>query len=251
MEPAPRQELTHEPLRALLEEFRSGAIQVPEFQRVAALQDEWVRHLLASVSLGYPIGAIMLLEAGSTTVRFESHSVQGAPPASSAPKRYLVDGQHRMSSLYQALASAEGVLVEDNAKRAFYIDMEVALDPAADRDQAIVSFETDLDPRPAGPEGEHALYPLRLVFCSEQERRRWQLEFVQSGPAGDRGARAALLRQFETTVLPAFENYHIPAFKLARETTRWTVRMRGGAAGPALSDEFRVPSNSDGSNPPA
>ena len=62
-----------EPLARLLEEAHDGRIQVPEFQRELILTDEWMKSLLASVSLGYPIGAVTLLEAGSREMRFESH----------------------------------------------------------------------------------------------------------------------------------------------------------------------------------
>ena len=54
-----------EPLARLLEEAHDGRIQVPEFQRELILTDEWMKSLLASVSLGYPIGAVTLLEAGT------------------------------------------------------------------------------------------------------------------------------------------------------------------------------------------
>ena len=62
-----------EPLARLLEEAREGRIQVPEFQRELILTDEWMKSLLASVSLGYPIGAVTLLRQGPE-MRFETRS---------------------------------------------------------------------------------------------------------------------------------------------------------------------------------
>jgi hypothetical protein len=68
-----------EPLARLLEEAHDGRIQVPEFQRELILKDEWMKSLLASVSLGYPIGAVTLLEAGTREMRFETGLSQTLP----------------------------------------------------------------------------------------------------------------------------------------------------------------------------
>ena len=40
--------------------------------------------------------------------------------------------------------------------------------------------------------------------------------------------------------LAAFAHYLVPAIRLPREATRWTIRVRGGADGPRLSEAFRV-----------
>ena len=61
-----------EPLARLLEEAHDGRIQVPEFQRELILTDEWMKSLLASVSLGISDRSWMLLEAGSREMRFEN-----------------------------------------------------------------------------------------------------------------------------------------------------------------------------------
>jgi hypothetical protein len=229
-------EMTQEPLGRLLEQFEIGTIQVPEFQRDVALKDDWVKHLLASVSLAYPIGAVMLLDAGNPEVRFETHAINGAPQPVAEPSRVLVDGQHRMSALYQALMSGSGVTIggtEPPMKRWYYIDARAAIDPNVDRDVAILSMAAE-------SVGERGLFPLRLIFGPESDLKLWKFEFIQAGPSAGSDSRSEWLREFEEQVLNAFREYHVPAFRLHQATTRWTVRMRGGAAGPALSDKFRV-----------
>ena len=104
-----------EPLARLLEEAHDGRIQVPEFQRELILTDEWMKSLLASVSLGYPIGAVTLLEAGSREMRFESTSIADPPLSSHEPERLLIDGRRRITGLYQALASGRPVEIRDGA----------------------------------------------------------------------------------------------------------------------------------------
>ena len=221
-----------EPLERLLEEAHDGRIQVPEFQRELILKDEWMKSLLASVSLGYPIGAVTLLEAGNREMRFESSPIADPPLSSREPERLLIDGRRRITGLYQALASGRPVQIRDGAnepaQRGYYIDIAAALDPAVDRDEAIISVP---DPSGAESEWEQSLPPLRLVFGAKAERGRW-LKRLASYSAERSG-------RFETEVLAAFDGYQVPTIVLDKETTRWSVRVHGGAEGRSLSDRFR------------
>lgn len=228
-------ELTNEPLGQLLEQVHDGRIQVPEFQRAVTWDDDGVKLLLASVSQSYPIGAVKLLQAGSSELRFECRPVAGAPSSSIDPERLLLDGQHRIAALYQVLASARVVPSHDAQKkpmrRWYYIDMRAALDPDADRDDAIVSVPDAREEL----EWEQGLYPLRFVFGAQAELRRWQRGYTQQGD--DRGP---LLARFEHEVVAAFKGYALPTINVGRDWTRWAVRVHGGRDGRSLSDRFRV-----------
>lgn len=108
---------TKETLKKLLEKVQEGSIQLPEFQREWVWEDDRIKSLLASVSLSYPIGTLMLLQTGNPDVRFKARSVAGAPSSPSEPERMLLDGQQRMTSLFQALASGEVVQTQDDHKK--------------------------------------------------------------------------------------------------------------------------------------
>jgi hypothetical protein len=226
-----------EPLERLLEEAHDGRIQVPEFQRELILTDEWMKSLLASISLGYPIGAVTLLEAGATEMRFERHGIAD-PSSPREPERLLIDGRRRITGLYQALASGRAVQIRDGAnepaQRWYYIDIAAALDPAVDRDKALISVP---DPSAAESEWQQSLYPLRLVFGADAERRRWRAGFARHG--GAEAARDELMRRFETQILAALDGYLVPTIVLGKETTRWSLRVHGGPEGRSLSDRFR------------
>ena len=62
-------------LFTLLGRIRDLKIQLPDFQRGWIWDDEHVRSLVASISLSYPVGAVMMLEAKSTTVNFKVRPV--------------------------------------------------------------------------------------------------------------------------------------------------------------------------------
>jgi len=92
-----------EPLSRLLDEAVEGKLQLPDFQRGWVWDDYGIRSLLASVSQSFPVGAIMTLRTGGE-VRFQPRSIEGLTFANPGPQpeRLLLDGQQRLTSLYQA-----------------------------------------------------------------------------------------------------------------------------------------------------
>src|SRR5262245_35867444 len=99
----------------LLRVVGSGALQLPDFQRTFKWDDSHITSLLASVSLGYPIGVIMTVETGGSGSRFKFRPLEGTKPeaATQNPSLMLLDGQQRLTSLYQALLSGEPVQTLD------------------------------------------------------------------------------------------------------------------------------------------
>jgi len=128
---------TAEPLlHELLEDVHQCSIQLPDFQRGWVWDDNHIRELIASVSLSYPIGAVMLLEAGGDHVRFKARPVEGVELRNlPSPDKLILDGQQRLTSLYQSLFSGKVVETQDARKRPlrrwYYIDIRKALDPTS------------------------------------------------------------------------------------------------------------------------
>ena len=63
---------TKNSLLDLLKDIESGEIERPDFQRGWVWDDEHIRSLLASVSVSFPIGAVMLLKTGGDGVKFKN-----------------------------------------------------------------------------------------------------------------------------------------------------------------------------------
>ena len=68
---------TKTPLHDLLRRANSGKLQLPDFQRSWVWDDDRIRSLLASVSVSFPIGAVMLLETGGQHIRFKPRPSPG------------------------------------------------------------------------------------------------------------------------------------------------------------------------------
>lgn len=69
---------TAEPnLKDVLADIHNGIIQLPDFQREWVWDDRHILELIASVSLSFPIGAVMFLEAGGVPFAVERHACAG------------------------------------------------------------------------------------------------------------------------------------------------------------------------------
>jgi hypothetical protein len=224
---------TKESLLDLLRHIRDGRTQLPDFQRGWVWDDEHIRSLLASVSLSYPIGAVMMLQTGNADVRFKPRLVEGVVlKPEPEPERLILDGQQRLTSLLQSLFLGEPVLTRDQRghpiKRWYYIDIVNALDPNGDRDEAIVSLpderivrnfrgEVIADYSTAAKEYEAGLFPLAQVFdCSNW--RSGHNEYWDY----DR-AKVKLFDAFEKEIVKRFELYQIPLILLRKETPKEAV----------------------------
>jgi len=93
---------TKKSLADLLRDIISGKIQLPDFQRGWVWGDQDIRSLLVSIARAFPVGAVMMLEAGGDT-RFKVRPVEGLDSAKITPEDLSGaenffeshDGQHR------------------------------------------------------------------------------------------------------------------------------------------------------------
>jgi len=169
-------------LEELLHSCERGKIQLPDFQRGWVWDEERIKGLIASISQAFPVGALMTLEMrGGTTGTFAHRPVEGAPAeaATRVPEQLLLDGQQRMTSLYQTCLRRQVVkTITPRLKlvdRWFYIDIEKALSDA-DREDAIISvpenrqirsdFNRTLELDLSTPDAEYAAlhFPLNRTF---------------------------------------------------------------------------------------
>ena len=227
-------------LKSLLDDAGSAKIQLPDFQRGWVWDDDRIRGLLASISRGFPVGAVMTLEAGGE-IRLKSRMIEGA---STHPGRraesFLLDGQQRLTSLYQSLWHDGPVDTHDNRgrriKRWYYVDMQAAMDPNVEREDAIIGvpenrIETtnfgreivcDLSSRER--EYEQHMMPTERLLDSGAG---WLLGYIgywqsktDEHPEGD---AVAFYDRFSQSVVKAFADYDLPVITLDKETPKEAV----------------------------
>mgnify|MGYP006273198919 CR=1 FL=1 len=225
-------------LEELLRHCGAGHIQLPDFQRSWVWDEDRIKSLIASVSQAFPVGALMTLEmkAGGADA-FARRPVQGAPAAAEheEPGQLLLDGQQRMTSLYQTCMRREVVTTvtprQKRVRRWFYLDMAKALRADIDREEAILGVPedrrlksdfdrvVDLDLSTPELEYEHMMFPLNRAFDWDE----WQDGFTDYWLAKGEVARRDIFRQFKNAVLQNFKSYQVPVIALAPETSHAAV----------------------------
>lgn len=228
---------TKEAMLDLLRHIREGKTQLPDFQRGWVWDDDHIKSLLASISLSYPIGAVMMLQAGGVDIRFKPRPVEGVELKDGVqPERLILDGQQRLTSLYQALLLGKAVATTDARKnpikRWYYLDIDKALSANGDREEAIISVPEDkilrnfrnepvADYSTVELECAAEMLPLHLVF-DVAALTSWQMRYVQADMARmtERFERWTRLVQ---TVIQRFQQYQIPLIILRKETPKVAV----------------------------
>lgn len=220
-------------LSKMLERVSDGSVQLPDFQRGWVWSDDHIRSLLASISMSYPIGAVMMLGSGNTDVRFKLRPLEGAnPPAGAKVEELLLDGQQRLTSLFQAIASGKPVKTRDardkEIERWYYVDIAKALNPNLEREEAFISvpsdrkvlnFRREVVQNYSTPELERAagLFPLSLLFDG-MGMMQWAMAFLTVKPDN-----ATVWQQFSDTIIKAFAQYQIPVISLGWQTPKEAV----------------------------
>jgi hypothetical protein len=207
-------------LYKLLGDCHRGVLQLPDFQRSWVWDEDRIKSLIASVSRAFPVGALMTLDSGGP-VNFKPRPVEGAPAEAkhSSPQSLLLDGQQRMTSLYQV--TLRGKVVETatpqkkKVKRWFYIDIRKALDESADREEAIVGVPEDRVVRTdfgrgvamdlSSPEKEYdtLMYPVAQVFDWDN----WQDGFDEHWQGDANKIARDTFRAFKKQVLENFKGF--------------------------------------------
>lgn len=219
----------------LLARAADGRLQLPDFQRPYRWDDERIRSLLVTILRGHPMGVIMTLETGGENVRFKPRTLTGArvQGRSVEPELLLLDGQQRMTSMFQALTGDGVVDTEDERhhklRRRYFIDVEKALGDPREQDEAIRSlpedgvvrsnFNRDIDLDVSTPERQQAagLMPLSTLFDKDQGSN-WIWDFADISEE-----RRKIGRCFSTEIMQPMQGYQVPAIQLTKDISKEAV----------------------------
>lgn len=223
-------------LSQLLDEVNSGKTQLPEFQRDWTWDDNRIRGIIASLSQGYPMGAIMRLQYGNPDIKFKYRTIKGVGQRDLTPDFLVLDGQQRLTSIYQSTYSQNPVATKtDKGKeieRYYYLSMGKCMDENEDRYDAVLpvpadrkikeNFDRDvkLDLSDRQKEYEHKMFPVNIVFDSNT-LMKWQFGYMMyyTGQAD----ALKLLEDFQSEVINTIVSYKLPVITLDKTTPREAV----------------------------
>jgi hypothetical protein len=144
-----------------------------------------------------------------------------------------MDGQQRLTSLFQSLRSGMPVETKDNRgkdiTRWYYVNISQALNDLASREDAIVSVPADrkvleggrrkvvMDLTTQEAECAAGMFPLRLSL-DQSAVNAWLRDFVAANTDG-----WGIWDKFQPRVLENIQKYQLPVIRLAAETPKEAV----------------------------
>ncbi len=223
-------------LRRLLDDINEEKIQLPDFQRSWTWDDNRIKGIIASLTQGYPMGALMFLQYGNESVKFKYRPIEGLKEKNIIPEYLVLDGQQRLTSMFRAMFSTEPVDTKTDKGKAisryYYLDINKCLDDSTDRLDAILSvpsnkkvkinFDRDIILDLSTPEYEYELemFPINLIFDSNA-KEDWA-DGYKDYHCGSVEYKEKYKR-FRNEVLDPIWGYNIPVITLGRDTPREAV----------------------------
>ena len=230
---------TSEPLSKLLEGIHEHSIALPDFQRGWVWEPEMVQSLLISVAYRYPAGSLLTMPVADEGFALRSFEGSG-DLGDTQPALMVLDGQQRLTSLYQATWSRDGVRHKGRVYR-FYLDVpELMSDEDGDITHGDPHFETalfsiaeqkggrriryeNLEERyeitTPEQELEHGTLPLWMVFDA-QALSQWAKQYLRRRSGEDWAVYDELDTRWRSLVQPWLDRirtYPFPAVRLDKD----------------------------------
>lgn len=220
----------------IMERIHNGQIQLPDFQRPWVWDDNRIIGLIASITSSYPIGATMFLNYGNPDIQFQCKCIEGAPICTNQPEDLVLDGQQRLTSIYNALYSPNAVKTVTETKkqisRYYYIDIAAAIDKDVDRVDAIISVPDDkkikrdfgkeivLDLSTSDCEYKEKKYPLNIIL-DNKKAQEWTNDYYKYHNYNPEIIKEFI--EFQEKIVMPVNQYTVPIITLDKETPKEAV----------------------------
>lgn len=219
---------TPEKLSGLLLGIDEGKIALPEFQRDWVWEPENIRELLISVSQAFPAGGLLSLRTTKKTFQTR-YFAETEISTGREPERIILDGQQRLTALFQTLQSKRGVK-KDKEQFFFYVSLRKLLDGGSieealfyvDRSKKVkdgkeVLFELNSKEE----EFKNKCIPLNCIL--HDDYRIWRKEFIRY--YRNNGMSEKETDEFDDEIekvhkafIEPIQNYEFPMIELHPET---------------------------------
>lgn len=197
-------------LERLLDETEDGAIALPDFQREFVWTTQMVRSLLATVLNGWPIGTLLLTRGDLQEFRLKS--IEGAP-ALQTVKYVVLDGQQRLTALYNALRGAGDTVYAVNFAENLNQDSEGGRPSLEERLQA---FDRDVWANKYSHPSQqlHATLMPITALTSAATFFAWRDQVLGDAAPHDRDRLSKRLTDFYKADLSSIHRYSVPVVLL-------------------------------------
>jgi len=203
-----------EKLRFLLDSIHNREVALPDFQRDFVWDPRATEELIESILQNYPAGSLLRIKNKSGFF-FAPREVAGAPALDGHSPSYLVlDGQQRLTSLYQALYGT--------GNHRYFMNLRGLLD-GEDLDDCVFYLRKRRAKRRFGTIEKQAgelVFPLEVVFGHSDGFEEWLDRVLElRDEDGETGKELKQkLRDLRKTWIQNIEDYEFPVVTLAEET---------------------------------
>lgn len=203
-----------EKLRFLLESIHHREVALPDFQRDFVWDPRATEELIESILQNYPAGSLLRIKNKSGFF-FAPREVAGAPALDGHSPSYLVlDGQQRLTSLYQALYGT--------GNHRYFMNLQALLD-GEDLEDCVFNLRNRRAKKRLGTIEKQAavlIFPLEAVFGQSDGFEEW-LDQVLELRSAEGGAEKTLkqdLRDLRKAWIQTIEDYEFPVVTLSEDT---------------------------------
>ncbi|MEA2445771.1 MAG: hypothetical protein QOJ12_3063 [Thermoleophilales bacterium] len=194
-------------LMQMLDQLDSGEIALPDFQRSFVWAPDATRELIVSLIRGFPAGNLLFLQGGSA--RFKARSAEEAPASHAQPSYLILDGQQRLTSLYQALFGV--------GQSRFFLDIGALLS-GAEVDESVRVFSAERSGALAAIDTQATALMMPLSRVRDGDSIRWIDSVVRARSDENPDHVRSLLYDAQQTYIEPLRDYAFPVTVLPAST---------------------------------
>lgn len=199
-------------LSELLREIHEGKSVLPDFQRDFVWEPRATQELIVSIANNYPAGSILRVRDGQNV--FATRVFEGARPANQLHTYLVLDGQQRLTSLYQAFYGT--------GDHQYFLKLDPLL-AGADFEDCIFYYKTDSkwsERRLENLEMQAAelILPLSVLMGHSGGFWKWSKDVRKLRPEAERDQFEDSCNEMHARWLKAIEDYQFPVVTLSKET---------------------------------
>lgn len=195
-------------LTFLLDKIEYGELALPDFQRSFVWDPEATRMLVTSIVSSFPAGNLLLMQGGSAI--FAPRNFEEAPPLPATSTFMVLDGQQRLTSLYQAFAG--------KGTHRFFLNVQELLD-GYELDEAVEVYPLRRAKRwqKLSTQATDLMLPLSRARSFAHWREEI-LEYLEESGAEDVKKLRLRLIEVENDYIKPVEQYQFPVTTLSSRT---------------------------------
>jgi len=199
-------------LKNLLAEIHTRTMALPDFQRDFVWEPVATQELIVSIANNYPAGSILRVRDAKRV--FAAREFEGAPVLDSTKHTFLVlDGQQRLTSLYQAFYGV--------GEHCYYLDLKKLLN-GDDFEDAIFHVRATTKWAKAREnfdvQAREMILPLSVLKGGAGGFLQWLLQVTNPMPQEERTSMLDALTKINDQWIKTIDDYHFPVVTLSDET---------------------------------